>query len=109
MKLQDIPFTSIDWSRVEPTTHLGDPGTAMWHTVEVGNVRARIVQYSPGYIADHWCKRGHVILVLEGELITDLEDGRSFVLGEGQSYIVADDESGHRSRSPKGARLFIVD
>jgi hypothetical protein len=109
VKLDDIPFQTIDWARVAPTEHPGAPGVATWRTVEVGNVRVRKVAYSPGYVADHWCERGHVILVLEGELITELRDGRRFTLGPGGTYLVADGDGAHRSSSPGGAQLFIVD
>ena len=50
-----------------------------------------------------------MLLVLAGELVTELRDGRRFVLGPGQSYQVADADGAHRSVSPKGAQLFIVD
>ena len=109
MKLADIPFQSIDWSAIAPTTHPGAPGDAQWRTLEVGNVRARIVDYSAGYIADHWCERGHVVYVLEGELVTELRDGRAFTAVRGQGYVVADGDGAHRSRTSTGARIFIVD
>lgn len=109
MKLCDIPFQAIDWSRIEPTEHRGESGVATWRTLEVGNVRARIVEYSPGYVADHWCERGHVVFVLAGELVNELRDGRSNVFVAEQGYVVADGDGAHRSRSPQGARLFIVD
>jgi hypothetical protein len=109
MKIEGIPFQTVDWDQIEPTGHPGDSGGAAWRTLEAGNVRARIVEYSPGYVADHWCERGHVILVLEGQIVTELRDGRTFVMGPGQSYVVADGDGAHRSRSPRGARLFIVD
>lgn len=109
MKLVDIPFQAIDWARIAPTTHPGAPGMATWRTVEVGNVRVRKVEYSAGYIADHWCERGHVLLVLDGELVTELRDGRTFTLRAGDTYVVADGDGAHRSSSPGGARLFIVD
>jgi quercetin dioxygenase-like cupin family protein len=109
MKLTDIPFQSIDWSGIAPTTHAGDPGVATWRTVEVGNVRVRKVEYSPGYVANHWCERGHVLLVLDGELVTELSDGRHTTLRAGDTYVVADGDGAHRSSSPAGARLFIVD
>ena len=104
-----MPFQTIDWRQVEPTTHAGDPGTATWRTVEAGNTRIRLVEYSEGYVADHWCERGHVLHVLEGELVTELRDGRAFTLGPGETYVVADGDGAHRSRAPGGARLFIVD
>ena len=109
MKLEAIPFRTIDWARIAPTTHPGAPGVATWRTVEVGNVRVRMVEYSPGYVADHWCRRGHVLQVLDGQLTTELDDGRRFVLSAGETYIVADDDGAHRSSTAGGARLFIVD
>ena len=109
MKLAGIPFQTIDWARIEPTRHPGTSGEARWRTREVGNVRVRLVEYTAGYAADHWCERGHVLHVLEGELVTELRDGRTFTLHRGQSYVVADDDGAHRSRTSSGATLFIVD
>ena len=96
-------------ARLAPSQHPGDPGESRWQTFEAGDIRTRIVEYSPGYVADHWCERGHVVFVLEGELVTELRDGRSFTLGPGQGYVVSDADGAHRSVSPRGARLFIVD
>lgn len=109
MNLSDIPFQAVDWSALAPTAHPGDPGQATWRTVEAGNVRARVVEYSAGYVADHWCERGHVVFVLEGEIETELRDGRRFFARAGQGYVVADGDGAHRSRAPTGAKLFIVD
>jgi uncharacterized cupin superfamily protein len=109
MKIQDVPFCTVDWSQVSPTEHPGERGMAYWRTLEIGNIRVRMVEYSPGYFADHWCSRGHVLLVLEGELVTELQDGRTFTLRPGMSYQVADDAEPHRSHTATGARLFIVD
>jgi quercetin dioxygenase-like cupin family protein len=109
MQIEGVPFGVTDWAGVPKTEHPGETGVAWWRTLEVGNVRVRMVDYSPGYLADHWCPRGHVLLVLEGELTTDLQDGSSHVLRAGQSYQVADNTMPHRSRTADGARLFIVD
>jgi quercetin dioxygenase-like cupin family protein len=109
MHIENVPFQTIDWSNVERVKHPGERGEAYWQTKEIGNVRVRIVEYSKGYHADHWCSKGHVILVLEGELKTELQDGRFFTLKPGMSYRVADGETPHRSRTETGARLFIVD
>lgn len=109
MRIEDVPFMTTDWQSVAPTEHPGSTGTALWRTVEVGNIRVRMVDYSPGYMADHWCRRGHVLLVLEGELLTELEDGTQVVLTRGMSYQVAQNGAAHRSRTARGARLFIVD
>ena len=109
MELKDIPFTSVDWSTVEPEEHQGDTGIAVWRTRHFGDIRVRMVEYSPGYLADHWCSKGHMLLCLEGELHTELQDGRTFVLTPGMSYHVADHAEPHRSSTPTGARLFMVD
>jgi quercetin dioxygenase-like cupin family protein len=109
MKIEDIPFTTIDWNQVTPEEHPGESGAAYWRTLQLGDLRVRMVDYSPGYKADHWCSKGHVLLVLEGELLTELEDGRAFLLTPGMSYQVADGCEPHRSRTSVGARLFIVD
>jgi len=109
MNIQDVPFNTMDWSTVTPTEHPGTTGKAYWRTLEMGNLRVRMVEYTPGYMADHWCKKGHVLLVLEGKLVTELEDGRTFTLRPGMSYQVADDVHPHRSHTDAGAKLFIVD
>jgi hypothetical protein len=109
MHIGEIPFGTIDWSSIEPTTYPGEMGVARWQTRQFGDIRVRMVEYSPGYVADHWCQKGHIVLCLDGELQTDLADGRCFTLRSGMSYQVADGAEPHRSRSPKGARLFVVD
>ena len=109
MRMHDIPFGICDWSAIEATEHAGAPGTARWRTRQFGELRVRMVEYSPGYRADHWCRKGHVLFCVEGELHTELEDGRVFVLGPGMSYQVADGAEAHRSSAPSGAKLFIVD
>jgi len=109
MRMSEIPFGTTDWSSVQPTEHKGETGVAHWRTREFGAIRVRMVEYSPGYLADHWCSKGHIILCLEGELDTELEDGRRFLLKPGMSYQVADGAEAHRSRTAVGAKLFIVD
>lgn len=109
MQLSEIPFGTTDWSGVAVTTHAGATGTAHWRTRQFGAIRVRMVEYSPGYLADHWCTKGHILLCLDGELHTELEDGRHFVLTAGMSYQVADGAEPHRSSTVGGARLFIVD
>jgi hypothetical protein len=109
MELGNLPFTTTDWASVPATEHPGASGVATRRTVQAGSVRVRMVEYSPGYAADHWCSRGHVLLVLEGELVTELQDGRVLTLSSGMSYQVADDVAPHRSRTAGGAKLFIVD
>lgn len=109
MQISGIPFQTVDWSDVQPTEHPGETGMALWRTRQFGDIRVRMVEYTPGYLADHWCSKGHVLLVLDGELETDLEDGRTIVLKPGMSYQVADGAEAHRSRTVTGARLFIVD
>lgn len=109
MNIDNIPFSVTDWSNLSATEHVGVIGKAHWRTVEIGNLRVRMVEYTPGYLADHWCDRGHVVLVLEGELVTELKDGRKFMLTAGQSYTVANGAEAHRSSTKTGAKIFIVD
>jgi hypothetical protein len=110
MKIPALPFTVTDWSKVAATTHGGETGQAIWHTLDIGDLRIRMVEYSPGYLADHWCDRGHVLYVVEGELDTELRDGRAFKLKPGMSYQVSDfGDAAHRSSTKTGAKLFIVD
>ena len=107
--MADIAFHTTEWASVEPTAHEGETGMAYWRTRDVGGIRVRMVEYTPGYLADHWCSKGHILLCLEGELHTELADGRQFVLTPGTSYQVADGAEPHRSRTTTGAKLFIVD
>ena len=109
MDMTGISFGTTDWASIERTEHKGERGTAYWRTRSFGGIRVRMVEYTPGYLADHWCSKGHVLLCLEGELHTELADGRTFVLRPGMSYQVADNAEAHRSHTDPGARLFIVD
>ena len=109
MQMTGIPFGTTDWAAVPPTEHPGESGTATWRTRQFGSIRVRMVEYSAGYRADHWCSKGHILLCLEGELHTTLEDGRTFTLRPGMSYQVADAAEPHRSHTDTGVKLFIVD
>ena len=109
MRMNGIPFGTTDWAGVEATTHNGDSGVATWRTKQFGDIRVRLVDYSPGYLSDHWCEKGHILFCVDGQLDTELADGRTFTLMPGMSYQVADGADAHRSRTDKGARLFIVD
>ncbi|GGD30098.1 hypothetical protein GCM10011513_29600 [Franconibacter daqui] len=109
MQLENIPFGITDWATVPVTEHAGISGKALWRTQQFGAVRVRMVEYTAGYLADHWCRKGHILLCLSGELHTELEDGRRFVMTPGVSYQVADNAEAHRSSTLTGATLFIVD
>ena len=109
MQLSDIPFGITDWSKIEPVVHAGTTGSAVWRTCQFGAIRVRMVEYSEGYLADHWCSKGHILLCLDGRLDTELVDGRVFTLTAGMSYQAADNAEAHRSSTATGARLFIVD
>jgi quercetin dioxygenase-like cupin family protein len=104
-----IPFQTIDWTSVLRTEHKGETGTSFWQTLQFGNLRLRIVEYSPGYLADHWCQKGHIVHCLEGSFISELDNGEAFRLREGMTYIVSDGMSSHRSVSETGVKLLIID
>jgi len=109
MRMSQIPFGTTDWSAIEPIEHKGETGVARSRTRQFGDIRVRMVEYSPGYRADHWCSKGHILLCVAGELHTELADGRTFALTPGMSYQVADGAEPHRSHTVGGAKLFIVD
>lgn len=109
MQISGIPFGITDWSQVERTEHKGEGGLAYWRTQQFGPIRVRVVEYTPGYRADHWCNKGHILFCTSGRLHTELEDGRKFTLEAGMSYQVADGAEPHRSYSDVGATLYIVD
>jgi hypothetical protein len=109
MQIHNLPFCATTWATLPATEHAGDTGHALWRTQQFGEIRVRMVEYSPGYVANHWCAKGHILLCLKGELHTELADGRRFVLRPGTSYQVADGAEPHRSSAPTGARVFIVD
>ena len=109
MQMAGIPFGTTDWDDVPVTVHKGEKGEARWRTRQFGPIRVRMVEYSPGYLADHWCVKGHILLVLEGSMRTELKDGRVFEMKPGLSYQVADNAEPHQSSTETGAKLFIVD
>jgi len=109
VELTEIPFGITDWLLIEPVEHAGQAGLARWRTRQFGAIRVRLVEYTPGYEADHWCRKGHILFCVAGELETELADGRRFHLSPGMSYQVADNAEPHRSRTAVGATLFIVD
>lgn len=109
MKMSNIPFGITDWDTVPTTEHEGIGGKAIWRTQQFDEIRVRMVEYTPGYLANHWCEKGHILLCLEGRLETELVDGRKFILTPGVSYQVADGAEAHRSFTDIGAKLFIVD
>ncbi|MES3017192.1 MAG: DHCW motif cupin fold protein [Bacteroidota bacterium] len=109
MTTTNIPFQITNWEKIPATTHSGETGSALWKTLQFGDLRIRMVEYSAGYKADHWCTKGHLIYCIEGEMVTELEDGSMHTLSKGMSYEVSDDLSSHRSYSKDGVKLLIVD
>ena len=109
MNTKDIPFQVIDWLQIPKTEHAGENGVAFWQTLQLYGLRIRIVEYSPGYLADHWCKKGHIVHCLEGEFVSELQDGKKYSLKKGMTYVVSDELSSHRSSTKKGVKLLIID
>ncbi|TKC06513.1 hypothetical protein FA048_14965 [Pedobacter polaris] len=107
--MSNIPFQTIDWSKIEKTEHKGETGTSFWQTLQFDGLRIRLVTYAAGYLADHWCQKGHIVYCLEGEFVSELKNGEAFSLTKGMSYIVSDDLSSHRSISKNGVKLLIID
>jgi hypothetical protein len=109
MPASNIDFQAIDWSSIERSMHPGETGEAFWQTLQLPGLRIRIVEYSAGYLADHWCQKGHIVHCLEGEFVSEMEAGEAFTLTAGMTYIVSDELSSHRSVSKNGVKLLIID
>ena len=107
--MNNIPFQTIDWSAVEKVEYKGETGTAFWQTIQLNGLRIRLVEYSNGYLADHWCQKGHIVHCLEGSFVSELKTGEQFILNRGMTYVVSDDLSSHRSVSENGVKLLIID
>lgn len=107
--MYNIPFQTINWPAVEKTEHKGETGTSFWQTVLLNGLRLRLVEYGPGYLANHWCQKGHIVYCLEGEFISELQNGDKISLSAGMSYVVSDELSSHRSISANGVKLLIID
>lgn len=109
MTANNIDFQTIDWSKIEKKAHPGETGNSTWQTLQFPGLRIRIVEYSAGYLADHWCQKGHIVQCLEGEFISELKTGEAFTLTAGMTYVVSDELSSHRSLSENGVKLLIID
>jgi len=105
----NIPFQTIDWTLIPKIEHPGESGTAFWQTVQFSGIRVRIVEYSKGYLADHWCQKGHIVHCLEGEFVSELQTGEKFILTKGMTYVVTDELSSHRSSTEHGVKVMIID
>lgn len=104
-----IPFQKINWDSISKTEHPGQTGTSFWQTLQFNGLRVRVVEYSAGYLADHWCEKGHIVHCLEGNFITEMQNGEKTLLSQGETYIVSDNLSSHRSFSENGVKLLIID
>ncbi|VVB60596.1 Uncharacterised protein [uncultured archaeon] len=109
MNKTDIPFQVIDWTSIPKTKHAGENGFALWQTLQFSGLRIRIFEYSAGYLADHWCKKGHIVHCLDGEFVSELKDGEKFFVKKGMTYVVSDELSSHRSTTVNGVKLLIID
>ncbi|HAN17436.1 MAG: hypothetical protein A2X13_09135 [Bacteroidetes bacterium GWC2_33_15] len=109
MNNSNFPFQTIDWTRVPKTEHKGETGVAYWQTLQLPGLRIRMVEYSKGYLADHWCEKGHIVHCIEGEFVSELKDGTKHVLTRGMTYVVSDELSSHRSITENGVQLLIID
>lgn len=109
MKDKGIPFQVIDWSKIANIEYKGEIGSAFWKTLQLDELRIRVVEYTQGYLADHWCKKGHIVHCLEGEVISEMESGETTLLKKGMTYVVSDNLSSHRSKTISGAKLLIID
>lgn len=110
MKLTDLPTGMTDWSNLDASSQPGATGAATIKSRRFGDMQLRLVSYSAGYTADHWCAKGHIVFIVSGTATFEHEDGRHYELSAGMTYHVSDDERvPHRLSSREGASLFILD
>jgi quercetin dioxygenase-like cupin family protein len=109
MNLLPFNFETLSWEKIPKEKHEGETGFAWWQIKTVNDIRVRLVEYSPGYKANHWCRKGHILYCIEGEMNTRLEDGRVFKLDKGMCYFVGDNCEPHLSSTDSGCKLLIVD
>ncbi len=109
MNIQSFPFQTTDWINIPKEEHTGETGTAYWQVKMVNDIRVRMVEYTPGYKADHWCSKGHIIYCIEGEMNTEIADGRIIKLTQGMCYFIGDNNEAHKTFTSTGCKLFIVD
>jgi hypothetical protein len=110
VKLEGFPIGLIDWGRVPASVAPGESGESKARSCQVGEFQLRLVDYSAGYVADHWCSKGHLVFVVTGAVTIEYQDGRKHALTAGMSYHVADyDGPPHRALSTTGATIFVVD
>jgi hypothetical protein len=107
--MSNIPFQTIDWTSVERIEYKGETGVAFWQTIQFAGLRIRLVEYSNGYLAEHWCQKGHIVHCLEGSFVSELKTGENFILTKGMTYVVSDDLSSHRSVAENKVKLLIID
>jgi len=107
--MSNIPFQTINWASIEKVEYKGEQGIALWQTIQFNGLRIRLVEYSNNYLADHWCEKGHIVHCLEGEFISELKTGEKVTLTKGETYVVSDELSSHRSVCENGVKLLIVD
>jgi hypothetical protein len=107
--MSNIPFQVIDWSSIIKTEHTGETGTSFWQTMQYPCLRIRMVEYSAGYLADHWCQKGHIVHCLEGDFVSELQSGEKLAMSAGMTYVVSDNLSSHRSICENGVKLLIID
>ncbi|MFA9190075.1 DHCW motif cupin fold protein [Flavobacterium sp. FZUC8N2.13] len=107
--MSNIPFQTIDWTLIKKEEYKGETGIAYWQTIQFPGLRIRLVEYSNGYLADHWCQKGHIVHCLEGEFVSELSTGEKIKLTKGETYVVSDELSSHRSITENNVKLLIVD
>jgi quercetin dioxygenase-like cupin family protein len=99
----------LDWSELQSDRTAGVNGYAIIKTRETAGLRLRQVEYSAAYEADHWCEKGHLIHVLQGELLLEYSNGSTQNICEGMTCVLGDNAAAHKAKSFAGAVVLIVD
>jgi quercetin dioxygenase-like cupin family protein len=110
VKLENFPVGTIDWPKVPAVVQAGETGIATSRTVNLSDVTLRLVEYSAGYKADHWCTKGHILYVVSGNVVIEYDNEKRTNLSSGMSWHAPEGAStAHLLRCERAATVFIID
>ena len=100
---------SFDWDSIPTQKIDGETGFCTIKTKTLGEIKIRHIEYSANYSADHWCDKGHIVFIIDGELKIEHKDNSIHTLQGGMTYLIGDNTLAHQAKSKLGAKALIID